>query len=84
MENYNPLSIEIKWQSFFEKKQIFKTKEYAPKEHAEFNNIDLNAPEVKEKTNFIELLKKAPKIFWQLGLVQFFSWFALFLWCKYR
>ncbi len=58
---------------------VFKTKEYAPKEHAKFNNIDLNAPEVKEKTNFIELLKKAPKIFWQLGLVQFFSWFALFL-----
>ena len=26
MENYNPLSIEIKWQSFFEKNQIFKTK----------------------------------------------------------
>jgi maltose/moltooligosaccharide transporter len=58
---------------------VFKTKEYAPKEHAEFNNIDLNAPEVKQKTNLIELLKTAPKIFWQLGLVQFFSWFALFL-----
>jgi maltose/moltooligosaccharide transporter len=58
---------------------VFRTKEYAPKEHAEFNNIDLNTPEVKEKTNIIELLKKAPKIFWQLGLVQFFSWFALFL-----
>jgi maltose/moltooligosaccharide transporter len=53
---------------------VFKTKEYAPKEHAEFNNIDLNAPEVKEKTNIIELLKKAPKIFWQLGLVQFLMW----------
>ena len=26
MENYNPLSIEIKWQSFFKKNQIFKTK----------------------------------------------------------
>jgi len=26
MENYNPLVIENKWQSFFEKKQIFKTK----------------------------------------------------------
>ena len=62
---------------------VFKTKEYAPKEHAEFNNIDLNAPEVKEKTNIIELLKKAPKIFWQLGLVQFFSWFALFLMLVY-
>jgi leucyl-tRNA synthetase len=27
MENYNPLVIEKKWQSFFEKNQIFKTKE---------------------------------------------------------
>ncbi len=26
MENYNPLVIENKWQSFFEKNQIFKTK----------------------------------------------------------
>jgi len=26
MENYNPLNVESKWQSFFEKKQIFKTK----------------------------------------------------------
>jgi maltose/moltooligosaccharide transporter len=58
---------------------VFRTKEYAPKEHAEYNNIDLNAPEVKEKTNFVELIKNAPKIFWQLGVVQFFSWFALFL-----
>lgn len=58
---------------------VFKTKEYAPKEHAEFNNIDLNAPEAKEKTNIIQLVRTAPRIFWQLGLVQFFSWFALFL-----
>jgi leucyl-tRNA synthetase len=27
MENYNPLVVENKWQSFFEKNQIFKTKE---------------------------------------------------------
>ena len=26
MENYNPLVVESKWQSFFEKNQIFKTK----------------------------------------------------------
>ena len=26
MENYNPLVIESKWKSFFEKNQIFKTK----------------------------------------------------------
>jgi maltose/moltooligosaccharide transporter len=58
---------------------VFRTKEYAPKEHAEYNKIDLNAPEKKEKTSILKLITDAPKIFWQLGIVQFFSWFALFL-----
>jgi maltose/moltooligosaccharide transporter len=58
---------------------VFRTKEYAPKEHAEYNKIDLNAPENKEKTSIFKLIGNAPKIFWQLGIVQFFSWFALFL-----
>jgi maltose/moltooligosaccharide transporter len=58
---------------------VFKTKEYAPKEHAEYNKIDLNTSEKKEKTNIFTLIGDAPKIFWQLGIVQFFSWFALFL-----
>jgi maltose/moltooligosaccharide transporter len=58
---------------------VFRTKEYAPKEHAEYNKIDLNAPEKKEKTSIFKLIGDAPKIFWQLGVVQFFSWFALFL-----
>ena len=58
---------------------VFRTKEYAPKEHAEYNKIDLNAPEKKEKTSIFTLITDAPKIFWQLGIVQFFSWFALFL-----
>lgn len=58
---------------------VFKTKEYAPKEHALYNKIDLNADVKKEKTSILKLLSTAPKIFWQLGFVQFFSWFALFL-----
>ena len=58
---------------------VFRTKEYAPKEHAEYNDIDLEAETVTEKTSIIKLLQNAPKIFWQLGIVQFFSWFALFL-----
>ena len=58
---------------------VFKTKEYAPKEHALYNKIDLDAEVKKEKTNIIKLITTAPKIFWQLGFVQFFSWFALFL-----
>jgi len=58
---------------------VFRTKEYAPKEHALYNNIDLEAVEKKEKSNMFSLISNAPKIFWQLGVVQFFSWFALFL-----
>ena len=58
---------------------VFKTKEYAPKEHALYNGIDLEKADKKEKTNFLKLISDAPKIFWQLGLVQFFSWFSLFL-----
>lgn len=58
---------------------VFRTKEYAPKEHAEYNNIDLDATESKEKSNIFTLISNAPKIFWQLGVVQFFSWFSLFL-----
>ncbi|MBF4473344.1 MFS transporter [Flavobacterium sp. HJJ] len=58
---------------------VLRTKEYAPKEHAEYNNIDLNTAEDKPKENIFKLIGNAPKIFWQLGIVQFFSWFALFL-----
>jgi maltose/moltooligosaccharide transporter len=58
---------------------VFRTKEYAPKEHAEYNDIDLEAETVTEKTSIFKLISNAPKIFWQLGIVQFFSWFALFL-----
>jgi len=58
---------------------VFRTKEYAPKEHALYNDIDLEAENVTEKTSILKLISNAPKIFWQLGIVQFFSWFALFL-----
>ena len=58
---------------------VFRTKEYGPKEHAAYNKIDLNAPDKKDKESIFKLIGDAPKIFWQLGIVQFFSWFALFL-----
>jgi len=58
---------------------VFKTKEYAPKEHAAYNDIDLDAESKKEKSNIFKLISDAPSIFWKLGIVQFFSWFALFL-----
>ncbi len=58
---------------------VFKTKEYAPKEHALYNKIDLEVTETKPSESVFKLISNAPKIFWQLGIVQFFSWFALFL-----
>ena len=56
-----------------------KVKEMNPEEYAAFHGIKEEAKE--EKTNLLELLFHAPKAFWQIGLVQFFSWFAfLYMW----
>ena len=54
-------------------------KEMPPKEYDEFHGI--TAAEKKEKSDFISLLKHAPKVFWTVGLVQFFSWAAfMYMW----
>ncbi|MDR3057983.1 MAG: MFS transporter [Dysgonomonas sp.] len=54
----------------------FKVREYPPKEYEEYNNI---TEEEKQKKSFFEILKSTPKTMLQLAVVQFFSWFALFL-----
>ncbi len=58
---------------------VIKTKEYSPEEYAKFHEPDI---EEKKKVNgmvqiFSDLFSM-PKTMAQLGLVQFFSWFALF------
>ena len=54
-------------------------KEMPPKEYAQFHNIA--EEDNKESKNLIQLLIQAPKAFWQIGLVQFFCWFAfLYMW----
>ena len=56
-----------------------KVKEWNPADYAKYNNI--KAEDANEKTNLLSLLVHAPKVFWQIGLVQFFSWFAfLYMW----
>ena len=56
-----------------------KVKEWNPADYAKYNNI--KAEDANEKTNLISLLVHAPKVFWQIGLVQFFSWLAfLYMW----
>ena len=56
-----------------------KVKEWNPEEYARYNNIKPEASD--EKTSLVSLLVHAPKVFWQIGLVQFFCWFAfLYMW----
>lgn len=56
-----------------------KVKEMPPKEFEEFHGI--TTAEKNEKSDFISLLKHAPKVFWTVGLVQFFCWAAfMYMW----
>ena len=54
----------------------FSTKEYPPKEYEEYHGI---TAEEKSHTSFLTIVKDIPITMWRLAIVQFFSWFALFL-----
>ncbi len=55
-------------------------KEMNPEEYAKFHDLGEQAKEEK-KDNIIQLLIKAPKAFWTVGLVQFFCWAAfMYMW----
>jgi maltose/moltooligosaccharide transporter len=58
---------------------VIRTKEYSPEVYATFHEDD--APELKKTSGIAEFfhdLTHMPKTMQQLGVVQFFSWFALF------
>jgi maltose/moltooligosaccharide transporter len=56
---------------------VLKVKEMPPVQYAEYHGISAK----KESGNVFKLLAKAPKIFWTVGLVQFFSWMAfMYMW----
>ncbi len=52
------------------------TKEYSPKEYEQYNNI---TEKEKSHTSLLSLIKDIPVTMWRLAIVQFFSWFSLFL-----
>lgn len=55
-------------------------KEMPPKEYAIFHNIK-EEDNKSGRVNLFRLLVKAPKVFWTVGLVQFFSWAAfMYMW----
>ena len=54
----------------------FSTKEYAPADYEQYHSI---SQEEKSHSSFLTLLRDIPGTMWKLAIVQFFSWFALFL-----
>ena len=67
---------------------VFRTKEYPPKDYCEQNGLDYEAWNQKQKEkksvgekfhNFIDLFTKMPSMMIKLAIVQFFSWFALYM-----
>ena len=59
---------------------VVTTSEYSPEELAEFDDVEEEIV-TEEKSSLVDILKdfaSMPETMKQLGLVQFFSWFALF------
>ncbi len=54
----------------------FTTKEYKPADYEQYHQI---TEEEKSHHSLFTIIKDIPKTMWQLAIVQFFSWFALFL-----
>lgn len=60
---------------------FIKVKEMPPHEYALFHGIDESKQVSAPKENMLKLLVHAPKVFWTVGLVQFFCWAAfLYMW----
>lgn len=60
---------------------IVTTKEYSPKQLAEFSGSNAPVAEAKKRSGLMEIMHDIahmPKVMWQLGLCQFFAWFALY------
>jgi len=60
---------------------VAKVKEWNPQQYAEYNEDEKAQTEKEDNPGMMKLLVKAPGAFWQIGLVQFFTWAAfLFMW----
>ena len=58
-----------------------KVKEMPPKEYAEFHGLDQASASAEAQPGFLALLRRAPRAFWTVGLVQFFCWAAfMYMW----
>jgi len=61
---------------------FWKVKEWPPHVYNEYNGVEEEKDSTEKKSaGVITLLRKAPKVFWTVGLVQFFCWAAfLYMW----
>lgn len=58
-----------------------KVKEYPPAEYNEYHPQETPSEAQAHEPNMLQLLLRAPKAFWTVGLVQFFCWAAfMFMW----
>ena len=58
-----------------------KVKEYPPAEYNEYHPVEPSEADEGASPSILQLLVKAPKTFWTVGLVQFFCWAAfMFMW----
>lgn len=73
---------------------VFRTKEYEPEQYYAYKGLDAKAHQLaiqmqksrslaEKLTEFWQTMKNMPGIMKQLALVQFFSWFALFIMWTY-
>jgi maltose/moltooligosaccharide transporter len=59
---------------------VIRTREYSPAQREEFTG-EQPAEETLKRSGFMEIIHDIahmPRVMWQLGLCQFFAWFALF------
>ena len=57
-----------------------KVKEWSPREYEQYNGVTNNESD-NDSANWLTLLRRAPKAFWTVGLVQFFCWAAfMYMW----
>ena len=69
----------------------FKTREYPPKEFAEYNGLSYDghsgenssAAKAPARKSFLQLIMTMPPVMVRLGVTQFFSWAALFMMWTY-
>ncbi len=60
---------------------LMKVREWPPEKYAEYNGISSDAEKNKVQGGMFSLLIHAPKVFWTVGVTQFFCWAAfLYMW----